>query len=132
MLKLELNTSGIKACKCLLPPDQDFWSILGAEHTVEVTGDQKSSCHACSEFTGMGIKNCSEEPICSAPGEIIMTLCSPVGRQHLCSPIQLVVSLFAIRAFSKLGLFFQNLIHSPAFHSFQLFSSACSFFFPNQ
>lgn len=53
MLKLELKTSGIKAFKHPLPPDQDFWSILGAEHTREVTGDQKSSCHACSAFTGM-------------------------------------------------------------------------------
>jgi len=56
MLKLELKTSGITACKHSLPPDLDFWSLLGAERTMEVTGDQKSSCHGCSAFTGMGIK----------------------------------------------------------------------------
>lgn len=31
----------------------------------------------------MWIKNCPDEPICSALEEIIMTLCSPVGRTHL-------------------------------------------------
>lgn len=132
MLKLELKTSGIKAFKHPLPPDQGFWSILGAEHTRKVTGEQKSSCHACSAFTQMRIKNCPEEPICSTKEEIIMTLCSPVGRQHLFCPIQLAVSLFAIRALSKPRFFFQNLIHSPTPLGFQLFSSACSFFFPNQ
>lgn len=47
-----------------------------------------------------------------------MVLPSPVGQQHLFSPVQLALSLFAIRALSKLRLFFENLIHSPTFLSF--------------
>lgn len=47
MLKLELKTSGIKDFKCPVLSDDNFWSILGAEHTRQVTDDQKSNCHAC-------------------------------------------------------------------------------------
>lgn len=47
--------------------------------------------------------------------EIKMALLSLVHWQHLFSPVQLALSLFAIRALSKLRLFFENLIHSPTF-----------------
>lgn len=101
MLKPELKAPGIKACQCPLPPGYIFWSLLGAENPREMRGDQNSSCHARSAFTGMWIKSCPKEPICSAPEEIIMALQSPVGQQHLFCPVQLALSLFAIRALWK-------------------------------
>lgn len=132
MLKPKLKTPGIKACQCPLPPGYIFWSLLGAENTREMRGDQNSSCNACSAFTGMWIKSCPEEPICSAPEEIIMALRSPVGRQRLFCPVQLALSLFAIRVlwkpFDTLSYFFMvfNCSFLLVLYSFQIDSICIS------